>query len=90
MVRVKKRDGRLQRFLESKIIRSVRRAGATARQATYVAVDVSLKIGRKAIIPAAKLSNMVVASLRKVNKKAAQAFVRFRKKKLKIRKKKSR
>jgi len=41
-----------------------------------------------AVVPAEKLSNMVVTSLKKVNKAAAEAFVEFRNKKLKAKNKK--
>lgn len=81
MVKVRKRDGKLQRFRESKIVRACKRAGATAKQATYVALDVSFKVAKLPVVTAVRLSKMVGASLRKVNKKAANAFVRFRNKK---------
>ena len=88
MVKVKKRDGRLEEFTESKIIAGCKKAGATAKEAAQVAKEVSKKIANMTIVEAEKLSSMVVASLKKVNKTATDAFVKFRDEKLK--KKKSR
>lgn len=84
MVKIKKRSGKLEEFMKSKIVSGCKKTGATAEQAVQVAKDVSVKVAKIAVVPA-KLSNMVVTSLRKINKTAADAFVRFRnKKKLKI------
>jgi len=83
MVKVKKRDGKLEKFMKSKIIRGCKKSGATAKQATQVAKDVSKKVAKMTLIPAAKLSDMVIKSLRKVNKKATSAFVKYRNNKLK-------
>ncbi|MDI6825598.1 MAG: ATP cone domain-containing protein [Candidatus Aenigmarchaeota archaeon] len=87
MVKVKKRDGRLEEFIESKIIVGCKKAGATAKEAAQVAKEISMKVGEMAVVPAGKLSNMVVKSLKEVNKAAANAFVKFREKKLKTKKK---
>jgi transcriptional regulator NrdR family protein len=83
VVKVKKRDGRLEEFVESKIIAGCVKAGATAKEAARVGKEVSMAIAKTAIVPAEKLSDMVVASLKKVNKAAADAFVKFREQKLK-------
>jgi len=88
MVKVKKRSGKLEVFKKSKIIAGCKKTGATTKQAAQVAADVSKKVAKVTIVPATKLSSMVVTSLRKVNKTAATAFVRFRNKKLKDKKKK--
>lgn len=90
MVKVKKRSGRLEEFKKSKILAACKKAGASAKEATEVAKEVSIKVAEMVMVPAAKLSNMVVAALRKLNKAAADAFVEFREKKLKSKKKKSR
>ena len=88
MVKVKKRDGGFEEFIESKIVAGVKKAGATAEEAAQVAKEVSLKVANKAEVTAEELSNMVVTSLRKANKAVADEFVRFRDKKLKVKKKK--
>lgn len=81
MVRIKKR-ARVEEFVESKIAKGVRKAGATAEEAAQVAKEVAQKIARRAEVSAEELSDVVVASLKKINKSAADEFVRFRNKKL--------
>ncbi len=86
MVKVKKRNGRIEDFMESKITTGCQKAGATAEEAAQVVKDVSMSIVNMAIVPAEQLSQMVVTSLRKVNNAAADAFVKFRDEKLKTKK----
>ncbi len=86
MIKVKKRDGRMQDFVESKIVAGIKKAGATAEQAAHVAKEVSAKVAHKTEVNAVELSNMVVASLRKVNAAAADTFVKYRDKKSKAKK----
>ena len=86
MVKVKKRDAGTEDFMESKITATCQKAGATTEEAAQVVKDVSMNIVNMAIVPAEKLSEMVVASLRKVNNAAADAFVKFRDEKLKTKK----
>jgi len=64
-------------------VTGVRKAGATAKEATHVAKEVSEKVAHRAEVTAEELSNTVVTSLRNVNKKASEEFVRFRDNKLK-------
>lgn len=87
MIKVRKRDGSLEDFKDSKIVAGCRKAGASAKEAAQVAKEVSKKVAKMVVVPATRLSNMVVASLKKVNKSAANAFVEFREKKLKAKKK---
>ncbi|MDQ1281040.1 MAG: hypothetical protein QG670_2304 [Thermoproteota archaeon] len=87
MVKVKKRDGRMEEFIESKIITGVKKAGATAEEATKVGKEVAEKVAQRGQVTATELSRLVVTSLRKVNSKAAEAFVKFRDNKLKTKKK---
>ena len=87
MVKVKKRDGKIEEFFESKIVAGVNRAGATAEQAGRVAKEVSEKVARKTEVAAEDMSEMVVTSLKKANKKAADEFVKFRDNKIKSQKK---
>jgi hypothetical protein len=81
MVKVKKRIGKTEEYLESKIIAGCKKAGATAEEAAKVAKEASMKVGKMAVVDAEKLSDMVVESLRKVNKDAADAFHEFRREK---------
>lgn len=80
MVKVKKKGGKLEEFKKSKIVKGVKKTGASAKEAAEVAKDVSKQLAEKAVISAKKLSDMVMNSLKKVNKKAADAFAEFRKK----------
>ncbi len=80
MTKVKKRDGRLEEFKESKIVAACKKAGATARQASDIAKDVSAKVVGKVTVTAEEISKMVVKSLKEVNKNAAGTFVKFKKK----------
>ena len=89
MVKVKKRDGKFEEFVESKIVAGVKKAGATAEQAGHVAKEVAEKVARKTEVTAEEMSDMVVTSLKKVNKAAADEFVKFRDKKIKAKKKKA-
>lgn len=86
MVKIKKRSGGLEEFKISKIITGCKKSGATVKQAAKVAKNISKKVARMRVVPAARLSNMVVTSLRKFNKAAASAFVSYRNKKLKKKK----
>ena len=87
MVKIRKRDGRIEDYLESKIVAGARKAGATAKEAAQVAKDVTLRTARQAEVTAEELSTMVVTSLSKINQKASDTFVNFRDNKLKLRKK---
>ena len=78
MVRVKKRSGRFEEFIESKIATSVRKAGGSKKEAQNVAEEVSKKVAKKREVTADDLSNLVAASLRKVNKAAAGNFTKFK------------
>lgn len=94
MVKVKKRNGIVQEFTESKIVAGIKRAGATVEEAGHVAKEVAKKMERNTEdvleigeVTAAELSKMVVNELEKVNKKAADEFVKFRDDKLRAKKK---
>lgn len=80
MVKVKKRSGKIQRFMKSKIARSCRKAGATASEAGRVAEEVARGVATMTIVTAQRLSSMVAKSLNKVNKTAAKAFAGYKKK----------
>jgi transcriptional regulator NrdR family protein len=70
-------------------VAGVKKAGATAEEAARVAKEVTEKVARKAEVSAEELSNMVVTSLKKVNKVAADKFLKHRDEKLKAKKKKT-
>jgi len=88
MVKIKKRDGRIEELIESKIVTGVKKAGATVQEAAHVAKEVTEKVAHKGEVSAKELSTIVVTSLRKVNKKASEEFVKFRDNKLKTKKQK--
>jgi transcriptional regulator NrdR family protein len=86
LVKVKKRNGKVEEFVESKIAAGVKGAGATAEEAERVAKAVSWDLGHETEITAEELSNMVVGSLKKINKAAADEFVKYRDRKLRTKK----
>ena len=82
-VKIRKRDGRIEEFLESKIVVGVKKAGATAKEAVHVAKEVSGHVAHRTEVVAEELSHLVVTSLRNVNRAASEVFVKFRDAKLK-------
>jgi transcriptional regulator NrdR family protein len=88
MVKIKKRDGRIENFIQSKMESSIEKAGATVEQAKEVTKTVAAKIAEMVEVSTALLSDYVVAALRKINKKAAEAYVAYEKKKLALKAKK--
>ena len=89
MVKVKKRDGKWEKYLESKIVAGAKASGATAEEAAQVAKQVTAKLAKKTEVTAEELSETVAKAIEKVNKAAAKEFVRFRDSKLKSKKTKS-
>ena len=89
MVKIKKRDGRIEEYIESKIVAGAKKAGATAEEAARVAKEVAEKVAHRGEVTAEELSTMVVTSLRKVNKKASEEFVKFKDNKLRTKKQKT-
>ena len=78
MVKVKKRDGKIEEYLESKVVTSIRRAGASDKEAARVAKQVSKMVAHRRVITSDDLADMVIASLIKVNKSAAGNYIKFR------------
>ncbi len=78
MTKVRKKDGRTEEFDALFVSAGVAKAGAKAREAVQVAKEVSLKLSKRAEITADELSEMVSESLRKINRTAAEEFVRYR------------
>ena len=86
LVKVKKRSGKFEEFVESKIAAGVKKAGATAEEAERVVKAVSWDLVYETEITAEELSNMVVRSLKKINKTVADEFVKYRDHKLRTKK----
>jgi transcriptional regulator NrdR family protein len=86
LVKVKKRSGKFEEFIESKIAAGVKKTGATAEEAERVAKAVSWDLAYETEITAEELSHMVVRSLKKINKTAADEFVKYRDRKLRPKK----
>ena len=89
MVKVKKRDGRWEEYVESKIATAAKASGASAKEAAQVAKEVTAKLAKQIEITAEELSEIVIKAIGKANKAAAKEFVKFRDSKLKAKKKKS-
>lgn len=83
LTRVRRRDGKVVEFDPSNVSAGVAKAGASVREAVQVTKKVSRKIARRAEISAEELSEIVATELGKLNKPAAEEFVRYRKNKLK-------
>jgi len=81
MVKVKKRDGRIEEFVKSKVVNGCQKAGATAKEAVKVGEDVTVKVTRFTIVTTDEIARFVVDSLAKVNKKAADVYKNFREQK---------
>lgn len=81
MVKVKKRSGKVEEFMKSKIARGCQKAGATASEAARVAEEVARGVATMTVVSAERLAGMVVKSLNRVNKTAGRAFTGYRKKK---------
>jgi len=84
---IRKRYGRIEEFVESKIAAGVRKAEATAEEPSEVAKEVSEKVAYRAHVTAEMLSRLVVTSPGKVNKKAVEGFIEFRYNKLRAERK---
>jgi len=83
MVKVKKRDGRVEEFMKEKIVNGIIKAGANAIEAAKVAEDVAVKVTRFTIVTTDEVAKFVVDSLEKINKGAAEAYKNFRRQKKK-------
>jgi hypothetical protein len=91
---VRKNDGRLETFKKSKLRVSVLKAGASRKQARQVANTITNSVrvcelcedieGKKQV-SSARLSNVVIAELQKINKDAAERFTNYRREKQKTR-----
>ncbi len=78
MVKVKKRDGKIEDFKLSKIVAGCEKAGSNAEQALCVATEILTSVADKTVVPAVELSDRVVSELRKFNETASEAFDEYR------------
>ena len=72
MASVTKKNGYLQKFSKAKIIRGCRKSGTSMKHAQLIANRVARKAYDK--ISTRRIGEMVVANLRRVDRKAAIAF----------------
>lgn len=86
-LKVKKKDGRLEDFMDSKLIAGCQKAGATSEQAALVAKEVKEKLIGREQVTTDELAGMVIPALAKVNPVASAAFAKYRTEKaLKVKK----
>jgi len=69
---VTKKSGSLEKFSKAKIIRGIRKSKSSMKHAEWVARRIAAKSYDK--ISTRKIGQMVVANLRKVDRKAATSF----------------
>ena len=81
-VTIVKRDGHVQPFDRDKMISSIRRAGATQREADLVTNRVSKRLVSRETVPSKEVSSMVARSLSHVNTTASRSYVDNRDRKL--------
>ena len=81
MTKVWKRNGKIQAFSKTKVLKSCRKCGASVQQSTHVAENVALKVKTRRVVKAQKLSRIIISSLRSTNKRAAVSFAKFKKSK---------
>ncbi len=77
-LRVRKKNGKTQPFEKEKIFRAVRKSGASIRNAKRTANAVASTAG---IVSWRKLRELVISELRRLDRKSANSFKKFRKKK---------
>jgi len=78
MVKVKKRDGRIEEFKLSKIVAGCEKAGSSPGQALCIAGELVAAVGERSVVTAEELSSKVITELKKVNEEAAKAFEEYR------------
>ena len=77
-VRIVKRNGRIEPFNRTKMIRSIRNSGASPQEANLVTNRVATRMGGRGTIPSKEVSGMVARSLSHVNPTASRAYARNR------------
>lgn len=82
IIRIVKRNGRVEPFNRAKIIRSIRNSGATPLQANLVTNRVTGRLAPRATAPSKEVSSMVARSLSHVNPIASRNYVKSRDQKL--------
>ena len=82
LVNILKRDGRIQTFNRVKMITSIRKAGATQKEADLVTNRVSNRLINRETVSSKELSSMVARSLSRVNSTASRGYINNRDRKL--------
>lgn len=77
-LRVRKKNGKTQPFEKEKIFRAARKSGASIRNANRTANAVA---STARIVSWRKLRELVISELRRLDRKSANSFKKFRKKK---------
>ncbi len=77
-VRIVKRNGRIEPFNRTKMIRSLRNSGATPQEANLVTNRVATRMEPRGTISSKEVSGMVARSLSHVNPTASRAYTRNR------------
>ncbi len=77
-LRVRKKSGKTQPFEKEKTFRAVRKSGASIRNANRIANAVANTAG---IVSWRKLRELVISELGRLDRKSANRFKKFRKKK---------
>lgn len=79
MVKIWKRNGKMQSFSKAKVLKSCKKSGASMQQAKHVAERVAMKVKSKRVVKAQDLSKAIISEMRRVNKRAAVSFVKYKK-----------
>ena len=78
IIRIGKRNGRVEQFNRAKMSNSIRNSGATPRQANLVTNRVTSRLAPQATAPSKEVSSMVARSLSHVNPIASRKYVESR------------
>ena len=78
MVKIWKRNGKMQAFNKSKVMKSCKKSGASLQQSKHVAENVAMKVRSKRVVKAQELSKIVLSNLRGTNKRAAASFAKYK------------
>lgn len=78
MTKIWKRNGKMQAFSRAKVLKSCRKSGASMQQAKHVSERVAGKVKSRRVVRAQNLSKIIISELRRVNKRAANSFVKYK------------
>lgn len=77
MVKVVKRDGRVEEFIPEKVVVSVLKAGAPADVARKIAKKVECSVMDRENVTAQELTRMILAELKKINEQWYRNWIIF-------------